>query len=174
MPLKTADSRTCDSPTKARSPTKSSPRVNPGTAATTSYLPVLRSTVPSVPEPDSHTHSRPPYQRGECGIDRPRHRISPESTSIRTPPLALFARQPAGVFVSPRAVTYFGLPSIMPRPLRWQRSDGSSSLTNGGRQRGTKLASGSSVARQEKRVLTNQSVPSPPTPLPKGARGERP
>src|SRR6516165_696700 len=73
------------------------------------------------------------------------------------PPLALFARQPAGVFVSPRAVTYFGLPSTMPRPLRWQRSDGSSSLTNDGRQRGVKLASGSSVARQEKRVLTNHN-----------------
>src|SRR5262245_25150448 len=162
MPLKTALSRTCDSPTKARSPAKSSPRVNPGTAATASYLPEFRSTVPSVPEPDSHTHSRPPYQRGEWGIDRPRHRISPEPTSIRRPPFALFARQPAGVFVSPSAVTYFGWPSTMPRPLRWQRSLGSSSETNGGRQRGVKLASGSSVARQEKRVLANHS--SPPAP----------
>ena len=44
MPLKTADSRTCDRPTKARSPTKSSPRVNPGTAATASYRPIFTST----------------------------------------------------------------------------------------------------------------------------------
>src|SRR5262249_58601370 len=43
-----------------------------------------------------------------------------------------------------------------------QRSDGSSSVTNGGRQRGVKLASGSRVARQEKRVLTNQSRPPEP------------
>src|SRR5215472_7550334 len=113
--------------------------------------------MPSVPEPDSQTHSRPPYQRGEWGIDRPRQRTAPESTSIRMPPLTLFGRQPAISFVSPSAVTYFGLPSTIPRPLRWQRSDGSSSVTKGGRQRGTKLDSGSSVARQEKRVLTNQS-----------------
>jgi hypothetical protein len=39
--------------------------------------------------------------------DRPLHRIAPESTSIRMPPLALFARQPAISFVSPRAVTYY-------------------------------------------------------------------
>src|SRR6516164_11810815 len=167
MPLKTADSRTCDSPTKARSPTKSSPRVNPGTAATASYRPVFRSTNPSVPEPDSQSHNRPPYQRGEWGIDRPRQRMASESTSISSPPRALFGRQPAISFVSPSAVTYLGLPSTMPRPLRWQRSDGSSSVTNGGRQRGTKLDSGSSVARQEKRVLTIHSSPSPPTPLPR-------
>jgi hypothetical protein len=48
------------------------------------------------------------------------------------PPLAWFARQPAIAIVSPCAVTYFGLPSSVPRPLRWQRSDGSSSVTNGG------------------------------------------
>ena len=35
-------------------------------------------------------------------------------------------------------------------------------VTNGGRHRGTKLDSGSSVARQEKRVLTNQSRPPAP------------
>src|SRR5258708_4778582 len=88
------------------------------------------------------------------------------------PPLALFARQPPISFVSPSAVTYFGLPFTIPRPLRWQRSDGSSSVTKGGRQRGVKLDSGSSVARQEKRVLTNQSSPSPPTPLPLSTGGE--
>jgi hypothetical protein len=78
------------------------------------------------------------------------------------PPRALFGRQPAIAFVSPSVVTYFGLPSTIPRQLRWQRSDGSSSVTNGGRQRGVKLASGSSVARQEKRVLANQSWPPAP------------
>jgi hypothetical protein len=74
----------------------------------------------------------------------------------------LFGLQAAISFVSPSAVTYLGLPSIMPRPLRWQRSDGSNSVMNGGRQRGTKLDSGSSVAKQEKRVLTNQSCPPAP------------
>ena len=97
MPLKTALSRTCDSPTKARLPAKSSPRVKPGTSAIGSYLPVFGSTKPSVPAPDSQTQSRPPYQRGEWGIDSPRVITSPEATSIRMPPLALFARQPAGV-----------------------------------------------------------------------------
>src|SRR5262249_48587179 len=96
------------------------------------------------------------------GHRQARQRMAPESTSIRTPPRALFARRPAIVFVSPSAVTYFGLPSTLPRPLRWQRSDGASSVTNGGRQRGVKLASGSSVARQEKRVLTNQNWPPAP------------
>src|SRR5690242_21866503 len=102
--------------------------------------------------------------------------MAPESTSISSPPRALLDLQPAISFVSPSAVTYFGLPSTIARPLRWQRSDGSSSVTNGGRQRGRKLDSASSVARQEKRVLTSQSSrpPSPPTPLPPGARGEWP
>ena len=50
----------------------------------------------------------------------------------------------------------------MPRPFRWQRSDGSSAETKGGRHRGVKLAEGSSVQRHEKRVLTTQS--SPPAP----------
>src|SRR5262245_43787205 len=112
---------------------------------------------PNVPAPDSQIQSRPAYQRGEWGIDSPRASTSPESTSITTPPLALFARQPPMVSVSPSAVTYFGLPSTMPRPLRWQRSEGSSSETKGGRQRGLKLAEPSSVHRQEKRVLTTQS-----------------
>src|SRR5262245_9534216 len=104
MPLKTALSRTCDSPTNDRSPTISSPRVKPGTATTGSYLPLLGFTTPSVPEPDSHTHSRPPCQRGECGIDRPQHTTSPVSTSIRMPPRALFARQPPISLDLPRAV----------------------------------------------------------------------
>ena len=106
MPLKTAVSRTCDRPTKARSPAKSSPRVKPGSSATGSYRPVFGSTTPSVPAPDSQTHSRPAYQRGECGIDRPRAidlAARPRPSGRRR--LALFARQPAGASVSPRAVT---------------------------------------------------------------------
>ena len=39
MPLKTAVSRTCESPTKANRPWKSSPRVNPGISATPSCRP---------------------------------------------------------------------------------------------------------------------------------------
>src|SRR5260370_8920427 len=80
-----------------------------------------------------------------------------ESTYIATPRLPLIAGQPPIMFVSPSAVTYFGLPTNIARPFKWQRSDGSSSVTNGGRQRGVKLDSGSSVARQEKRVLTNHN-----------------
>src|SRR5271169_1094185 len=50
----------------------------------------------------------------------------------------------------------------MHRPFKWQRSVGSSALTNGGRHWGVKLADLSSVQRQENRVLTTQSAP--PTP----------
>ena len=45
----------------------------------------------------------------------------------------------------------------MPRPFRWQRSVGSSAVTNGGRHRGVKLAERSSVHRHENRVLTTHS-----------------
>ena len=79
--------------------------MNPGTAATASYRPVVRSMYPIVPAPDSQTHSLPPYHRGEWGIDSPRVITSPLATSIRMPPRALFARQPAGSSVSPSAVT---------------------------------------------------------------------
>ena len=72
MPLKTALSRTCDRPMKASGPQKSRPRVKPGSTASASYFPVAGSTQPKPPLPDSSTHSRPSYQRGECGIDRPR------------------------------------------------------------------------------------------------------
>ncbi len=105
MPLNTALSRTCESPTKARPPAKSSPRVNPGTSAIGWYRPVFGSMNPSVPAPDSQTQSRPPYHRGEWGIDSPRVITSPLATSIKMPPLALFARQPAGSSVAPSAVT---------------------------------------------------------------------
>jgi hypothetical protein len=65
MPLKTALSRTCDRPTNARFPAKSSPRVKPGTSAIGWYWKVFGSMNPNDPAPDSQTHSRPAYQRGE-------------------------------------------------------------------------------------------------------------
>ena len=58
--------------------------------------------------------------------------ISLESTSITMPPLALFGRQPCSSLVSPSAVTYLGRPSNIAMPFRWQRSEGSSSVTNRG------------------------------------------
>src|SRR5262249_16249651 len=61
------------------------------------------------------------------------------ATSIRQPLCTLSARQPCGVSVSARAVTYLGAPSATARPLRWQRSSAASAVTNGGRPRGTKL-----------------------------------
>ena len=67
--------------------------------------------MPSVPDPDSHSHSLPPCQRGECGIDRPRATTSPVGTSSRQPPWDLFARQPPAVSVSPNAEAYLGLNS---------------------------------------------------------------
>jgi hypothetical protein len=78
--------------------------VNPGTCATVSTRPVTVSTVESAPRPDSSTHSRPRYSRGECGIDRPRATTSPLSTSSTTPPVRLFARQPSRTLLSPRAL----------------------------------------------------------------------
>src|SRR3712207_7238406 len=57
------------------------------------YTTLFRS--PSVPAPDSQTQSRPAYHRGEWGIDSPRVITSPEARSIRMPPRALSARQPA-------------------------------------------------------------------------------
>src|SRR5262249_60248776 len=100
--------------------------------------------------------------RREGGIERPPGHPSPLRTPIKIPPRALFARQPAGSSVAPSAVTYFGRPSTIARPFKWQRSLGSRAETNGGRHRGTKLAERSSVHRQENRVLTTHN--SPPLP----------
>ena len=157
MPLKTAVSLTCDSPMKARGPKKSKPRVKPGTVAIASCLPVFGSTIERVPLPDSSTQSCPLCQRGEWGMERLRVMISLLGTSIKMPPSFLLARQPVGVFVSPRAVTYFGLPSTIPMPLRWQRSFGEYPVMKRGFQRGTKLLTVSNVHKHEKRVFTTQS-----------------
>ena len=97
--------RNCDRPMNATGPMKSRPRQNPGTRATSVRSPVLTSTVHSAPRPDSSTHRRLSYQRGECGIDRPRVITRFVVTSMIKPPLRLFARQPSCVLVSPSAVT---------------------------------------------------------------------
>ncbi len=157
MPLKTALSRTCERPIKASGPIKSMPRVKPGTSATVRHVRASRSTSASVPSPDSSTQSLPRCQRGECGIERPRSKISLVSMSIRMPPWALLARQPPALSVSPSAVTYLGRPSTMARPFRWQRSSGARPLRKGGRQRGLKLCAASSVQRQQNLVLTTHN-----------------
>src|ERR1700736_4664246 len=92
---------------------------------------------------------RPAYTRGECGIDRPLATTAPLGTSMRMPPPPFSPRQPLDVFVSPRAVTYFGLPSTTTNPFKWQRSSGVKAVMNGGRQRGTKLYSGARVKGHE-------------------------
>ena len=159
MPPNVLDSRTSERPTKASGPAKVRPRVKPGSSTTVSTLPASRSTTDSVPSPDSRIQRRSRYQRGEWGIDRPETTVSSESTSIRTPPRALFWRQPPASSLSPNAVTNRTRSSITARPFRWQRSSAASAVTNGGRQRGTKLCSSSRVARQEKRVATIHSSP---------------
>src|SRR5678816_1524784 len=105
MPLDKALSLTCDRPTNAYGPKKSNPRVNPGTVASVSILLLAKSSTPIDPFPDSRIHSLPSCHRGECGMLNPRQMISPDSTSIKIPPLALFFLHPAGESVSPSAVT---------------------------------------------------------------------
>ena len=61
--------------------------------------------------------------------------------SIKTPPVALFSRHAPAASVVPSAVTNRGRPSTTAMPLRWQRSSGTRSLTNQGRQTGGKLKS---------------------------------
>ena len=96
--------RTCDNPTKARSPTMSRPRVNPGTAAIGSYsqsgIDETDGAGPRLADPQ-----QPGVPAREWGIDSPPETISPLGTSITTPPCDLLARQPAAVSVSPSAVT---------------------------------------------------------------------
>src|SRR5262249_41696932 len=94
-------SRTWERPTNASPPANSSPRVKPGSSATVSTVPASRSATEIVPLPDSSTQRRSSNQRGECGIERPLSTISPVSTSIRIPPLALFSRPPPGTPVPP-------------------------------------------------------------------------
>jgi hypothetical protein len=57
MPLKTALSRTCERPMKANGPTKSIPRVKPGTCATVRHERRWRSISVKLPSPDSSTHN---------------------------------------------------------------------------------------------------------------------
>ena len=72
-------------------------------------------------------------------MDRPPSTISPLSTSINTPPVAFFSRHPPAVSVVPSAVTYFGRPSSIASPFRWQRSSGTRSETKRGFHKGVKL-----------------------------------
>ena len=102
----------------------------------------------------------PSCQRGECGIDRPSSTTSLDGTSHQTrrrPPCSRASRPACRSGRAPsRRLTSS---STTASPFRWQRSPGSSSLMKGGCQRGTKLCSSSSVARQENAVATNQSSP---------------
>jgi hypothetical protein len=86
-------------------PAKSSPRVKPGTSAIGTYLRLLESMNPNVPAPDSQTQSRPPYHRGEWGIDSPWVIASPEATSItRMIPMETRRKRPSTRKRSPRIV----------------------------------------------------------------------
>ena len=104
-PPKTAVSRIRDSPTNASGPWNAKPRVKPGMLATRSRCPFRRSTASSEPCPESRTHKRPSWIRGECGMAMPPATTWPLATS-RTHPLWFFVgRQPAGAFDSARSVT---------------------------------------------------------------------
>ena len=98
------------------------------------------------PSPDSSTQSWPSCQRGECGIDSPASTDLAVGTSIRRPPFRLFARQPPAVSVVPRPVTIAGAAVADGQPVEVAAVSGASAVTNGGRQRGTKLCG---VARAE-------------------------
>ena len=54
--------------------------------------------------------SRPPYDRGERGIDSPRAITSPDAASVRVPPRATFARLPRLDEVSHADVAVLGVP----------------------------------------------------------------
>ena len=65
---------------------------------------------PAAPPRSRSIQTRPPWTRGECGMAKPRATVWPLATSIRQPLVALSGRQPCGVSVSARAVTYCGRP----------------------------------------------------------------
>ena len=54
-------------------------------------------------------------------MEKPRATISPERTSMITPPARRCSRQPSCTSVVETAVTYRGLPFSIARPFRWQR-----------------------------------------------------
>ena len=78
---------------------------------------------------------------------------------MTTPPSWRRSRQPSTASLLHTAVTYFGSPSTIARPLRWQRSSGASLLMNFGFQIALKLCVWLSSARQEYLVLTNTTLP---------------
>src|SRR5690606_2448301 len=151
--------RGLDRPTAATLPAIDRPRAKPGTKASGTNFFFSRSTQPRCPVPALSTHSRPLAQRGECGMDSPSQTISSVSTAITTPPSRRRSRQPSTVSLRQTAVTYFGRPCTIARPLRWQRSSGASLLMNFGFQIALKLWVGLSSARQEYLVLTNTTLP---------------
>ena len=61
-------------------------RIVPEARATGENAPASGSTAPNSPEPEFKSHSRPRYQRGECGIDSPPATTRPEGTSSTQPP----------------------------------------------------------------------------------------
>jgi hypothetical protein len=71
--------------------------------------------------------------------------------------------QPSTTSQRETAVTYFGAPSFMARPFRWQRSSGASFEMKRGFHSGLKLCTVSSVARHEYLVLTKMSRSCPST-----------
>ena len=161
MPLKTALSRTCDRPTNASGPTKSSPRVKPGTCAIVRHVPALQIDVSQAPVAGLEQP-----QPAAVPPRRVRHRQPAEQDLAR---LHVHQDAAAGLVRAP-AARRVGLAQRgdvlragrrpCARPLRWQRSSGASARDE--RRPPARLRScarASSVQRQEKRVLTTHSSP---------------
>ena len=94
MPLKMADSRTCDRPTKASGPWNDKPA---GIAGQLGDRPIAaRGRIERADRagPDSNSHSRPSYQRGECGMESPRAMIRFDGNVDQDAAVA-FVRPPA-------------------------------------------------------------------------------
>ena len=159
-PPKVAVSRTCESPTKASAAREHQPAGEPRQLGDRLDACRCRGRRPrACPcRTRAATAARRASAASGASTGPPQHGL-PESTSIRTPPLALFSRQPPGVVGLAQRGDVAHRSSTTQRPFRWQRSSGASSVMNGGVQRGTKLCSASSVARQEKLVATSHSSP---------------
>ena len=80
-------------------------------------------------------------------------------TSISTPPSWRRWRHPLSTSERLTAVTYFGRPSCMARPLRWHRSSAASLEMNSGFQIGRKPYFRLTVARHENLVFTKTMRP---------------